>query len=83
MFEIRRVFAAIAAADLKVFIGNISMTYAHEALAQRAAISAAQRSALTRDVGVAPTTGHFVPLEGEIIAVPACMPVAKAGRECK
>ena len=27
----------------------------------------------SRDVDIAPTTGHFVPLEGEIITVPACI----------
>jgi hypothetical protein len=92
---------------VKVFIGNISITSALDELAQRAAISAAQQSALTSasadarqsfgtdsvtqqidmgfsgDVGIAPTMGHSVPLEGEIINVPHCVPEAKAGLECK
>jgi hypothetical protein len=35
------------------------------------------------DVGIAPTMGHSVPLEGEIINTPKCVPEAKAGVECK
>ena len=35
------------------------------------------------DLGVAPTMGHLVPLEGEIISTPACVPEAKGGQQCK
>jgi hypothetical protein len=35
------------------------------------------------DVGIAPTMGHTVPLEGEIISTPPCVPEARAGQDCK
>ncbi len=35
------------------------------------------------DVGIAPTMGHSVPLEGEIISTPRCVPEAKAGVKCR
>jgi uncharacterized protein DUF5649 len=35
------------------------------------------------DVGIAPTMGHNVPLEGEIISTPACVTEAKGGQQCK
>jgi len=35
------------------------------------------------DVGIAPTMGHTVPLEGEIVNTPACVAEAKAGEPCK
>jgi hypothetical protein len=36
----------------------------------------------TGDVGVAPTMGHSVPLEGEIISTPPCVGEAREGKEC-
>ncbi|HEV3484458.1 MAG TPA: hypothetical protein VG106_03555, partial [Vicinamibacterales bacterium] len=75
-------------------------------LARRAAISAAQQSAVTSasadarqsfgtdsvtqqidmgfagDVGIAPTMGHSVPFEGEIINTPPCVTQSKEGRPC-
>jgi len=35
------------------------------------------------DVGIAPTMGHNVPLEGEIISTPPCVSEAKGGQQCK
>ena len=35
-----------------------------------------------RDVGSGTSMGHSVPLEGEIIKTPACVPEARAGEEC-
>jgi hypothetical protein len=37
----------------------------------------------TGDLGIGPTMGHSVPLEGEIISTPPCVAEAKAGQECK
>lgn len=36
----------------------------------------------TGDVGAAPTLGHTVPLEGEIISTPPCVGEAREGKEC-
>lgn len=36
----------------------------------------------TGDVGVAPTLGHSVPVQGEIISTPACVSEAREGKEC-
>jgi hypothetical protein len=92
---------------VKVFIGGVSRTSTKDELAQRAAITSAQQSAVSStaadarqsfgtdsvtqqidmgfsgDVGIAPTMGHNVPLEGEIISTPACVSEAKGGQPCK
>ena len=36
----------------------------------------------TGDVGVSPTLGHTVPLEGEVISTPQCVSEAREGKEC-
>jgi hypothetical protein len=35
------------------------------------------------DLGVGPTMGHNVPLEGEVISTPACVSEARGGQQCK
>ena len=91
-------------ANVKVFVGNTSITSTTDELAARAAISAAQQSALSSasadarqsfgtdsvtqqidmgfsgDVGIAPTMGHSVPLQGEIISTPDGVSESKGGQ---
>ena len=35
------------------------------------------------DPGVAPSLGHAVPVEGEIISTPQCVAEAREGRDCR
>ena len=35
------------------------------------------------DLGTAPTLGHSVPVEGEIISTPPCVSEARAGQDCR
>jgi hypothetical protein len=37
----------------------------------------------TGDLGVGPTLGHSVPVDGEIISTPLCVSEVRAGKECK
>jgi len=37
----------------------------------------------TGDLGIAPTMGHSVPLEGEIISTPPCVSETKTGQDCR
>lgn len=36
----------------------------------------------TGDVGVSPTLGHTLPVEGEVISTPQCVSEAREGKEC-
>ena len=35
------------------------------------------------DLNVAPSMGHTVPVEGEVISIPSCVAEARGGQECR